>query len=211
MTKSTGKTHTIVIKPGVGGLIDPAGRSILVVTVQESLKRASIDLGRTTTFKKVVRGVVVPLLAVAGLSGCQSLQEKASASNATVAAAPSAQPPEAVAPTGVVAATSVATSKPAPTNSVISDRIVLAAKAAFEKNKCGVCHSVGAVAAAKSPATKRDLSGVGLTRSNVWISDFLQKKIKADGKLHMKQFAGTDAELAALSDWLASQKVLPKP
>ena len=117
-----------------------------------------------------------------------------------------AVPPDTVPTTAVVP-----TPRPTATEEVIPDSVVAAAKAAFENNKCGACHSVGTFAAAKAPATKRDLSGVGLIRSSRWIAGFLQKKEKINGKLHMKLFGGSDAELAALSEWLAAQKTVPVP
>lgn len=88
---------------------------------------------------------------------------------------------------------------------------MVAAKAAFEKNKCGTCHFVGAFPTAKPATAKHDLGSVGIVRSSEWISGFLQKKEKLDGKFHIKTFAGTDAEREALSQWLAAQMAEPQP
>ncbi|HMI31379.1 MAG TPA: c-type cytochrome [Candidatus Limnocylindrales bacterium] len=84
-------------------------------------------------------------------------------------------------------------------------------KPVFVKYKCGSCHSIEvqgikkkAVAATGSQAP--DLSGVGVERTSEWLASFLSKKEKLDGKLHMKKFSGTPAELKKLSGWLATLK-----
>lgn len=92
----------------------------------------------------------------------------------------------------------------------LPDSVVTVARAAFERNKCQTCHSMHfSPTMTKADSTtkhQRDLSAAGLKRTEVWLLAFLQKKEKLDGKLHMKTFAGTDAEFSAVSRWLASQK-----
>lgn len=89
-------------------------------------------------------------------------------------------------------------------------------KALFTTLKCNSCHSVTAqgIDVAKSDegedgeeaAKPNDLSDVGARRDAKWIADFLTKKTNLDGKPHRKKFAGTPAELDAVSGWLASLK-----
>ena len=89
------------------------------------------------------------------------------------------------------------------------------AKPVFLKYKCNSCHTIEAQGitkkavageAAESGDKPPDLSGVGVDRNADWIVSFLQKKEKLDGKLHMKKFRGTDAELQKLAAWLGSMK-----
>jgi mono/diheme cytochrome c family protein len=89
------------------------------------------------------------------------------------------------------------------------------AKPVFLKYKCNSCHTIEsqgitkkAVAgeAAETGDKPPDLSGVGVDRNAVWIVSFLQKKEKLEGKLHIKKFRGTDAELQKLATWLGSMK-----
>jgi mono/diheme cytochrome c family protein len=86
-------------------------------------------------------------------------------------------------------------------------------KPVFVKYKCASCHSIEvqgikkkAVAAAATGSQAPDLSGVGVERTTEWLASFLSKKEKLDGKLHMKKFSGTPAELKKLSGWLATLK-----
>jgi len=152
-----------------------------------------------------------------------SLSEQAIGSKTTTSAAPK---PKATAPIDRDSATTapslreeanatVVTTTTAPKldapQTQLPASVVTAAKAAFEKNKCGMCHSVGEFAAAKEPTKKHDLSSVGIVHSAAWISGWLEKKESVDGKLHSVSFKGTDAERAALSQWLASLKSESQP
>jgi len=211
MVNSISKPVSSVKPPGMIAHLADNGQSILVATVQESHKLRRSDVNRRSIFKRIMFGVVMPVFVISGLFGCQSAQEKASASDATVAVATKAEPaqttPVVVAPT--TAAEPAA--KPAVPVSALTEGIVTAAKAAFESNKCGTCHLVGAYPTVKPATAKNDLGSIGITRSSVWISNFLQKKEKVDGKFHMKTFAGTPAERDVLSQWLAAQKATPLP
>ena len=89
------------------------------------------------------------------------------------------------------------------------------AKPVFLKYKCNSCHTIesqgitkkaAAGEAAESGDKPPDLSGVGVDRNATWIVSFLQKKEKLEGKLHMKKFRGTDAELQKLAGWLGSMQ-----
>ena len=83
----------------------------------------------------------------------------------------------------------------------------------FDDNGCNKCHSVSSkgIKATKPPKEGEvDLSGVGLEHDAKWISGYLLKKEEKDGKKHKKKFTGEDAELEALSKWLASLKDKPK-
>lgn len=98
----------------------------------------------------------------------------------------------------------------------------------FMKYKCRSCHTVesqgikkaeeeeGAEKSEKTESEKTekekappDLSGVGLKHKGDWLTLFLQKKEKLDGKLHTKKFRGTDAELGKLVAWLETLKTEP--
>jgi mono/diheme cytochrome c family protein len=211
MVNSISKPLTSAAPPGTAGHIADYSQSILVATVQESHKLRPSDVNRRSIFRRIIFGVAMPALVISGLFGCQSAQEKASASDVTVAAATKVEPPQAT--PAVVAPTTAAepAAKPAVPVPVITEGIVTAAKAAFESNKCGTCHFVGAFPSVKPATAKNDLGSIGITRSSVWISNFLQKKEKVDGKFHMKTFAGTPAERDVLAQWLAAQKAAPLP
>lgn len=101
-------------------------------------------------------------------------------------------------------------------------------KKLFLDNKCNSCHTIAsqgvekrsaaaaeateakegeAKEAAATSTSKRkvpDLGGVGIERKADWLTKYLQKLETIDGKKHMKKFAGTDADLATLTAWLAS-------
>lgn len=83
-------------------------------------------------------------------------------------------------------------------------------KAVFLAQKCNLCHSIasqGIESKATSEKTKGpDLSGVGAERDVAWITKFLKREEKLDGKPHKKEWKGTDAELQTLALWLSQQK-----
>lgn len=81
-------------------------------------------------------------------------------------------------------------------------------KEIFLAQKCNLCHAVppaGIEATTKSEKMKGpDL--VDLKRDAEWIEKFVTKKVELNGKLHMKEFKGSDEELDALVDWLLKQQ-----
>lgn len=234
--------------PKPESLISDDVRAFLSDPVRGSTDGVVCDVGRT--------GARWPLFVTANLSivgfvcllGCQSAQDKAGASDASVAttakldtttslksnapsvtqpkndSAPAAKPatptsekpdskPTLVPTTAAEPAAKPAepVAKPAVPAQAVTEGMIVAARTAFEANKCGTCHFVGEFPAVRPSTAKIDLGGVGITRSSEWIASFLQKKEKLDGKFHMKTFAGTDAERDVLSQWLAAQKAEPLP
>jgi cytochrome c553 len=81
-------------------------------------------------------------------------------------------------------------------------------KTLFTDNKCNTCHSIESQDVKKTMGSSKapDLSDVGSKRNAQWITDFLQKKVDADGKKHPKGWTGKDEDLKTLADWLASLK-----
>lgn len=81
-------------------------------------------------------------------------------------------------------------------------------KEIFLAQKCNLCHSVppaGIEATTKSEKMKGpDL--VDLKREAGWYERWLKKEVELNGKLHMKAFQGSDAELDALVEWLLKQQ-----
>jgi len=81
-------------------------------------------------------------------------------------------------------------------------------KEIFLAQKCNLCHSVppaGIEATTKSEKMKGpDL--VDLKRDADWYERWLRKEVELNGKLHMKAFPGSDAELDALVEWLLKQQ-----
>jgi cytochrome c551/c552 len=83
-------------------------------------------------------------------------------------------------------------------------------KVIFINQKCNLCHSVstqGIEAKTTSEKLKGpDLVGLADKYKPKWISLYLKKKVKKNGKFHKRSFKGTDEELQALVDWLLEQK-----
>jgi mono/diheme cytochrome c family protein len=84
-------------------------------------------------------------------------------------------------------------------------------KQIFLAQKCNLCHSIdsqGITRTSKSEKTKGpDLSNVGGTHLAPWITQWLKKEVAGtDGKKHVPNWKGTDAELKTLADWLATLK-----
>ena len=81
-------------------------------------------------------------------------------------------------------------------------------KAVFAAQKCNLCHSVqaqGIDRTVKSSKAK-DLSNAGAEHNADWLQKWLKKEEMIDGKKHQKTFTGSDAELAALVQWLQTLK-----
>lgn len=83
-------------------------------------------------------------------------------------------------------------------------------KAVFVAQKCSMCHSVDSlgIAATTKSETMRgpDLSNTGNKRSAEWLSKWLRREEKIDGKTHKKEFKGTDPQLADLVAFLGTLK-----
>ena len=99
---------------------------------------------------------------------------------------------------------------------------------AFLANKCNKCHTIQAkgIEKAKSDAADDDkddagpkkepvdLSGVGASHDSAWIAGWIKKEVEKDkdGKKikHKKTWKGTDADLKAISEFLAGLKTPKK-
>jgi cytochrome c2 len=83
-------------------------------------------------------------------------------------------------------------------------------KAVFLAQKCTMCHSVdsqGIACTTKSEKVRGpDLSDEGSKRSAEWVGKWLRKQEKIEGKVHKKEFKGTDQELADLIAFLGTLK-----
>jgi mono/diheme cytochrome c family protein len=85
-----------------------------------------------------------------------------------------------------------------------------AGKQVFLGQRCSTCHSVSTAGiqakVASGPTAGGDLAGVGERRDRATIEAILhQEETVGEGKKHPKRFAGSQAELDALVDWLSSQ------
>jgi mono/diheme cytochrome c family protein len=85
-----------------------------------------------------------------------------------------------------------------------------AGKQVFLGQRCSTCHSVSTAGieakVASGPTAGSDLAGVGERRDRATIEAILhQEETVGEGKKHPKPFAGSQAELDALIDWLSSQ------
>ena len=85
-----------------------------------------------------------------------------------------------------------------------------AGKEAFLSNDCNRCHAIeseGIEATAKSKRVRGpDLSTIGESRDADWLAKYIEKEVQANDKDHPVVWKGTDEELAALANWLASLK-----
>jgi hypothetical protein len=80
----------------------------------------------------------------------------------------------------------------------------------FIAQKCNMCHSIDALgieATTKSEKMKAsDLSKIGAAHDAAFLAKYLQKEEQVGGEAHKASWKGSDAELAQLTDWLASLK-----
>jgi hypothetical protein len=90
-----------------------------------------------------------------------------------------------------------------------------AGKTAFLNNKCNMCHSIesekiekttGGYQKSKEKNVPPDLTKIGQKHNAEWISGYITKKETLDDKKHAKAFRGTNEELEAIANWLASLK-----
>ena len=92
-------------------------------------------------------------------------------------------------------------------------------KALFTSNGCNKCHTVTAEGIALAPPEPGeeprdkvlDLSGIAANGDATFFKGYVTKAVEAkNGKKHPRKFKGSDADLAALSEWLAGLKT-PAP
>jgi mono/diheme cytochrome c family protein len=77
----------------------------------------------------------------------------------------------------------------------------------FKAQTCDTCHSVS-TAGIESKMKSGKMKGPDLAhvkRDAQWIRDFVTQVSDVDGRKHPKKFTGSEAELATLLEWLASQ------
>jgi len=85
MKEETLKLSSDAKAPGATTTIGDESRSFLVSNVNGGLQRTAADVGRSKLLKRVALGVVLPLVAVIGLFGCQSAEDQALAAEAAKA------------------------------------------------------------------------------------------------------------------------------
>ncbi len=76
-----------------------------------------------------------------------------------------------------------------------------------DTHKCSMCHAVPAaeiVAKTKSEKMKGGDLGGKVEGELAEIAAYVRKESELDGKTHKKPFKGTDEELQAIVDWLAT-------
>jgi mono/diheme cytochrome c family protein len=80
----------------------------------------------------------------------------------------------------------------------------------FVGQKCNMCHSIEAAGIERTSKSDKmkgpDLSTVGDKHDAAWIVKYLKKEETLDGEQHGKSFKGTDEELQAIANWLATLK-----
>ena len=84
-------------------------------------------------------------------------------------------------------------------------------KTIFLDKKCSGCHSIEAAGITKKTSSSSktgppDLSDEGSKHDSTFLVNWLQKKETLHGKKHLLKFAGSDEELKALVQWLATLK-----
>ncbi len=85
-----------------------------------------------------------------------------------------------------------------------------AGKEIFLASKCNLCHAVPAAeieAKTKSEKLRGADLGGPIEASFDAVAAYLRKQGDLDGKQHKKEFKGTDEEIQAIVDWLASLEV----
>ena len=76
----------------------------------------------------------------------------------------------------------------------------------FLDQKCNMCHAVSSAGITPTSKIKApDLAGLASKEDAAWLTKFLKKEADKNGKKHVKNFTGTDADLAAVVAWLQKQ------
>jgi len=79
-------------------------------------------------------------------------------------------------------------------------------KQVFLDQKCNMCHAVSSAGITPTSKIKApDLTGLASKEDPAWVTKFLKKEADKNGKKHLKNFTGTDEELAAVVAWLQKQ------
>ena len=81
-----------------------------------------------------------------------------------------------------------------------------AGKKVFLEKKCSMCHSVEPAGIISKKKDAVDLSKVGDNLNAEFLSKFLTKTEKLNGKQHKYLFKGSNEELSSLTKWLVTQK-----
>ncbi len=81
----------------------------------------------------------------------------------------------------------------------------------FHEKGCVKCHTVKAhgINGEKKLMESPDLSDIGLKHDSDFLVKYLRKKIKLNGKKHLKRFKGSKEEYKKLEMWLLSLKTPP--
>ena len=79
-------------------------------------------------------------------------------------------------------------------------------KEIFLGQKCNMCHAVSSAGITPTGKIKApDLTGLASKEDPAFLTKFLKKEADKNGKKHIKNFTGTDEELATLVAWLQKQ------
>ena len=79
-------------------------------------------------------------------------------------------------------------------------------KQIFLDQKCNMCHAVSSAGITPTSKIKApDLAGLASKEEAAWLTKFLKKDADKNGKKHIKNFTGSDEELATLVAWLQKQ------
>lgn len=80
-------------------------------------------------------------------------------------------------------------------------------KKIFVDQKCISCHSVKSLDLISKKKDATDLSSGSKSWTAEFLTQYLKKEVKLDGKLHKSVFKGTDDQLKTLIDWLLAFRV----
>jgi cytochrome c peroxidase len=79
-------------------------------------------------------------------------------------------------------------------------------KKVFTDNKCSMCHTVKSAGIESKKSDAVDLSLVGNDRTSEFLTKYLKKEEKINGKDHKSTFKGSSSDLIVLVDWLLTLK-----
>jgi cytochrome c551/c552 len=79
-------------------------------------------------------------------------------------------------------------------------------KSIFTEKKCVTCHSVESEGIESKKKDAVDLSTVGDKFDAEFLAKYIVKEEKVDGEAHKIKMKGTEEDLKAVSEWLASLK-----